>query len=163
MRHTPKPPPVVQEQLIAALLPNVHVEPPPLSPAPLPTLLSGTLPTSSTDGLLVGMARIDRSGRLHERRLLQALSWIRGQPLALDVSHGLIVVRPTPTGPHVLDHRGALHLPAATRHMCGINPGPPVVLAASVPEQTVVIHPGKVVARLLATHYADLLGGHHER
>jgi hypothetical protein len=86
-----------------------------------------------------------------------------GQQLALDVIYGLIVVRPTSTSPHVLDHRGALRLPAAIRHMCGINPGLPVVLAASVPEQTVVIHPEKVVARLLATHYADLLGGHHER
>jgi hypothetical protein len=163
MRHTRKSPSVVREQLIAALLPNVHLEPPPPSPAPLPTLPTAPLPTSSIDGLLVGMARIDRSGRLHERRLLQALSWMPGQQLALDVIHGLIVVRPTSTGPHALDHRGALHLPAATRHMCGINPGLPVVLAASVPEQTVVIHPEKVVARLLATHYADLLGGHHER
>ncbi|MFC5236002.1 hypothetical protein [Pseudonocardia zijingensis] len=109
------------------------------------------------------MARIDRSGRFHERRLLQALSWLPGQQLALDVIHGLIVVRPSSTGPHVLDHRGALHLPAAARNMCGINPGLPVVLAASVPEQTVVIHPEKVVARLLATHYADQLGGPHER
>jgi hypothetical protein len=163
MNRTHKPPPVVQEQLIAALLPNVHVEPPPPSPAPLPTLPTAPLPTSSIDGLLVGMARIDHSGRLHERRLFHALSWMSGQQLALDVVHGLIVVRPAPTGPHVLDHRGALHLPAATRHMCGINPGLPVVLAASVPEQTVVIHPEKVVTRLLATHYADLLGGRHER
>jgi hypothetical protein len=65
MRHTRKSPSVVREQLIAALLPNVHVEPPPPSPAPLPTLPTAPLPTSSLDGLLVGMARIDRSGRLH--------------------------------------------------------------------------------------------------
>lgn len=163
MRHTRKSPSVVREQLIAALVPNVHVEPPPPSPAPLPTLPTALLPSSGIDGLLVGMARIDRSGRLHERRLFHALSWMSGQQLALDVVHGLIVVWPTSIGPHVLDHRGALHLPAATRHMCGINPGLPVVLAASVPEQTVVIHPEKVVARLLATRYADLLGGRHER
>jgi hypothetical protein len=109
------------------------------------------------------MARIDRSGRLHERRLLRALGWTPGQRLALDVVHGLIVMQPTPTGPHVLDSRGALRLPTAARQMCGIDPGPPVVLAASVGEQTLVIHPAAIVARLLTTHYADLLGTCDER
>jgi hypothetical protein len=164
MSRARKRPPASQEQLIAALLPDVHAEPPPLSPAPLPTLPTPVLPTGgSADGLLVGMARIDRSGRLHERRLLRALGWVPGQQLALDVVHGLIVVQPAPTGPHVLDHRGALHLPAAARRMCGINPGPPVVLAASIPDNLLVIHPTEVVARLLATRYVDLLGGRHER
>jgi hypothetical protein len=163
MRRNRKPLPAVQEQLIAALLPDVHVEPPPHSPAPLPTLPTPTLPTSSVDGLLVGMSRIDRSGRLNERRLLRALGWMPGQQLALDVVHGLIVVQPDRTGPHVMDSRGALHLPAAARRMCSVDLGPPVVLAASVPEQTLVIHPEKVAARLLASHYANLLGGRHER
>jgi hypothetical protein len=163
MRRTRKPPPAVQEQLIGALLPDVHAEPPPHSPAPLPTLPTPTPPTSSVDGLLVGMARIDRSGRLHERRLLHALGWMPGQQLALDVVHGLIIVQAASTGPHVLDHRGALHLPATARRMCGIDASPLVVLAASTPEQTLVIHPSTVVARLLAAHHADLLGGPDER
>jgi hypothetical protein len=64
---------VCQEQLIAAL----------------PALLAPTLPTSAgVDDLLVGMARIDRSGRLHERRLLHALGWTPGHPSRLDVVHG---------------------------------------------------------------------------
>ncbi|QYN33508.1 hypothetical protein K1T35_34150 [Pseudonocardia sp. DSM 110487] len=141
MRRTRTPPPAVQERLIAALLPDVHAEPPPHSPAPLPTLPAPALPTSSVDDLLVGMARIDRSGRLHERRLLHALGWAPGQRLALDVVHGLIVVQPARTGSHALDSRGALPLPAAARHMCGIEPGPPVLLAASVAEQSLVIQP----------------------
>jgi hypothetical protein len=163
MRRTHKPPPAVQDQLIAALLPDVHAEPPPHSPAPLPTLPAPTLPTTSNEGLLVGMARIDRSGRLHERHVLHALGWTPGQQLALDLVHGLIVVQPAPTGPHVLDHRGALHLPTAARRMAGICPGPPVVLAASISEQTLVIHPAATVARLLSAHYANLLGGRYER
>jgi hypothetical protein len=109
------------------------------------------------------MARIDRSGRLHERPLLRALGWTPRHRLTLDVVHGLIVAQPAPTGHHVLDGRGALHLPAAARCACGIRPGPPVVLAASIPEQTLVIHPVTIGAGLLATHYANLLGAHHER
>jgi hypothetical protein len=164
MRRTRKPPPAVQEQLIAALLPDVHAEPSPHSPAPLPTLPTPALPTSTdVDGLLVGIARIDRSGRLHERRLLHSLGWAPGQRLALDVVHGLIVVRPSSTGSHALDNRGALALPAAARHMGGIQSGPPVVLAASVADQNLVIHPVTLVARLLAAHYVDLLGGHRDQ
>jgi hypothetical protein len=76
MRRTRTPPPAVQEQLIAALLPDVHTEPPPHSLAPLPTLLPPALLTrAAADGLLMGMARIDRSGRLHDQRLLHALGW----------------------------------------------------------------------------------------
>jgi hypothetical protein len=130
----------------------------------MPTLPAPGLPTpAGADSLLVGMARIDRSGRLHERHLLRILGWTPGHRLTLDVAHDLIVVRPAPTGPHILDHRGALHLPAAARHMCGIHPGPPVVLAASLADDVLVIHPAELVARLLATHYADATGAHHER
>jgi hypothetical protein len=66
-----------------------HHTPPPLCQHSTPTL-----PTSSVEGLLIGMSRIDRSGRLNERRLLRALGWMPGQQLALDVVHGLIVVQP---------------------------------------------------------------------
>jgi hypothetical protein len=163
MRRTRKPASAVQEQLIGALLPDVHAEPPPHSPAPLPTLPAPAPPTSSADDLLVGMARIDRSGRLHERRLLRALCWSPGQHLVLDVVHGLIIAQAAPTGPHVLDSRGALHLPAAARRMCGISADPLVVLAASAPEQTLLLHPAGIVARLLASHHTNLLRGHHER
>jgi hypothetical protein len=163
MRRTRKPPPAVPEHLITALLPDVHAEPPPHSPAPPPTLPTPTLPTSSVDGLLVGMARIDRSGRLHERQLLRALGRMPGHRLTLDVVHGLIVVQSAPAAPHVLDHRGALHLPAAARRMCGIHTGPPVMLAAAVSEQTLVIHSAAIAAGLLAAHYADLLDGRDER
>jgi hypothetical protein len=165
MRRTRKPPPAVQEQLIAALLPDVHAEPSPHSPAPLPTLPPPPtlLTRAAADELLVGLARINRSGRLHEQRLLHTLGWTPGQRLALDVIHGLIVVQPSSTGSHALDSRGALPLPAAARHTCGIGSGPTVMLAASVPEQSLVIHPAALVARLLATHYANLPGGHDER
>lgn len=52
----------------------------------------------------------------------------------------------------------ALPLPAAARRMCGIEPGPPLVLAAAVADQLLVVHPVVTVARLLAGHYRDLTG-----
>ncbi|WP_156994403.1 hypothetical protein [Pseudonocardia acaciae] len=86
------------------------------------------------------MVRADRSGRLNDRRLLRTLGWTPGRHLSLDVVHGLIVVKSAPTGSHILDDRGALHLPAATRRLCGISHGAPVVLTASIAQLTLVVH-----------------------
>jgi len=47
--------------------------------------------------------------------------------------------------------------------MCGITVGPPVVLVADVPEQTVLVHPVTTVTRLLAAHHRTLIGTHDAR
>jgi hypothetical protein len=123
-------------------------------PAPPPV---AALRSIGPDALLIGAARIDRSGRVHERALLRALGWGPGHRLELDAVDGLIVVASAPAGRHIIDGRGGLPLPATARRMCGIKPGPPVVLAAAVANQVLVIHGAATVARLLAAHYTDLL------
>jgi hypothetical protein len=47
--------------------------------------------------------------------------------------------------------------------MCGIDPGPPLVLAAAVREHILVIHPAATVAHLLTAHYRDLIGVPRDR
>jgi len=100
---------------------------------------------------------MDRSGRIHERILLHELGWDPGTRLDMDTMHGLIVIAATSTGQHSIDHRGAISLPVALRRLCGIECGPPLVLAAAIPEQVMVVHPATVVAHLLAIHYTDLI------
>ncbi|QXV57791.1 hypothetical protein CVV72_12830 [Amycolatopsis sp. TNS106] len=112
--------------------------------------------------LLVGAVRIDRTGRVNERLLFRALGWNPGHRLSLDTLHGLIVSAPDPSGRHVIDTRGALALPAAARHLCGIEPDRPLVLAASIHEQLLVVHPGTTVAHLLTEHYRDITGLDHD-
>jgi len=75
----------------------------------------------------------------------------------MDTMHGMILIAATPAGQHTIDHRGAIKLPAALRRLCRIEYGPPLVLAAAIPEQVIVAHPAAVVARLLTTHYTDLI------
>lgn len=145
-----------RERLIAALVPDMLERRPP--PARLPPLPALGLPVPAGPDLLVGTARIDRSGRVHERAVLRALGWEPGRRLAIDTVHGLIVLAPDQAGQHVVDHRGAFTLPAAARRMCGIEPGPALVLAAAVQAQVLVVHPAATVARLLAGHYRDLIG-----
>lgn len=155
--HLGRPP----EQLIAALMPASRPAPRPVSLPSLPVL---SLPSiDDPDTLLVGAARVDRSGRIHERALLRALGWEPGQELELDTTHDMITIASVPGGRHRVDDRGALALPAAARRMCGITIGRPVILAAAVHQQTLIVHPAAALARLLAVHYTTLRGARDAR
>lgn len=148
----------VQERLIGALIPDALGPRTDSVPAPMPVLpalsrLDHVAPVS----LLVSTCRMDRSGRIHERLLLRELGWEPGDRVDMDTIHGMILIANTPTGLHTIDHRGAIKLPATLRRLCNINYGPPLVLAAAVPEQVMVVHPGIVVADMLASHYTQLI------
>jgi hypothetical protein len=106
----------LHEQLIAALLLDVTAPRPTPRPISLPTLPAPNLPsTDDPDTLLVGTARVDRSGRIHERALLRALGWQPGYELELDTASDMIAIASVPGGRHRIDDRGALTLPAAAR------------------------------------------------
>lgn len=148
----------VRERLIGALIPDT------LGPgnkdarvplAVLPTLrrLDNLHPAE----LLVSTSRMDRSGCVHEQILLRELGWNPGSRVEMDTMHSMILIAATPDGQHTIDHRGAIKLPATLRRLCGVEYGPPLVLAAVVPEQVMVVHPSATVAHLLAAHYTALI------
>jgi hypothetical protein len=152
----------VQERLIGALIPDALGSRADSVPAPMPVLpalrrLDHVVPVS----LLVSTCRMDRSGRIHERLLLRELGWEPGDRVDMDTLHGMILIAATATGLHTIDDRGAIKLPATLRRLCNITYGPPLVLAAAVPEQVMVVHPGIVVADMLASHYTHLIASHY--
>jgi hypothetical protein len=156
--------PGTHEQLIAALLPDVTAPQPTPLPAPMPSLPAPNPPRlPDPETLLLGTARLDRSGRVHERTLFRALGWEPGHELTIDTVEDVIVISSVSGGGHRIDDRRALALPAAARRMCGIAIGPPVVLIAAVPEQTVLIYPAITVTGVLAAQYATLIGTHDAR
>jgi hypothetical protein len=127
----------VQERLIGALIPDALGSHADSVPAPMPVLpafsrLHHVAPVS----LLVSTCRMDRSGRIHERPLLRELGWEPGDRVDMDTIHGMILIANTPTGLHIIDHRGAIKHPATLRRLCNINYGPPLVLAAAIPNMT---------------------------
>jgi hypothetical protein len=148
----------VRERLIGALIPDARGSANESTRVPLAVLpalrrLDNLLPAT----VLVSTSRMDRSGRVHERILLRGLGWNPGGRVDMDTMHGMILIAASIDGRHTIDHRGAIKIPATLRRLCGIEYGPPLVLAAVVPEQMMVVHPSTTVAQLLACHYTDLI------
>jgi bifunctional DNA-binding transcriptional regulator/antitoxin component of YhaV-PrlF toxin-antitoxin module len=146
------------ERLIGIVVPRPLPRPVP-PPAVLPVLPARHLP-EDPDGVLLDVARLDRSGRLSARGLLRALGWTSGHRVAIDVIDGAITITSSVTGRHGVDRRGDLAVPAAARHLCGIRAGQAVVLAAYPPVGVIVVHPAATVVRLLTgLHHQVASGG----
>jgi hypothetical protein len=145
------------EQLIGALVPSPISRRRP-SPAPLPLLPARHL-LAGSDAPVLDMARLDRSGRLSARALLRTLGWRPGRRVDIDVVDGAMVIVSAVSGQPAVGTRGELALPTTARQLCGMKPGPPVVLAAYPPLDLLVIHPVSTVARLLREFHACLAGG----
>ncbi len=152
-----------EEQLINALIPPKIAKRAGPAPAPLPVLPKPSLPSNrDPDALVLGMARLDRSGRLSARDLLGVLGWQPGHRVDIGIVAGVLVTMSASTGQHVVHSRGELSLPTAARRMCGLPDGASVVLVASPAQDVLVIHPVSTVARLLIEHHARLeAGGEH--
>jgi hypothetical protein len=148
-----------EERPIGALIPTPvdHRRRPAPVPAPMPTLPPLAVPTETrAEALMVQTARIDRAGRVSARHMLHALRWAPDHRVDITVVGGVLLVGSVATGGQLVGGRGELSLPAAACRMCGITPGSPVLLAASVPEGVLMVHPILAVARLLADWYARL-------
>ncbi|WP_432973463.1 hypothetical protein [Dactylosporangium sp. CA-233914] len=153
--------PAAAEQMIAALIPAPLPRPRP-QPPPLPSLPS---PRTSPPQALpeLDIARLDRSGRVSARLLLERLGWRPGQRLRTDVADPAILIWPDHAGAPLVGARGDLTLPAAVRQMCAIAIGDLVVLAADLDRGLLVVHPEDTVARLLADLHVRLIADGHGR
>lgn len=152
------------EQLIGALIPAPILGRPRPRSAPMPALPTPRPPAHlSPDEVLIGVARPDRSGRVTERGLLRALRWDPGHRIDIHPHDGMLVIASAGAGQHVVGSRGELPLPASVRQMCAILPGQPLLLAALVAHDLLVIHPAVTVARLLVDRHAQVIGGRRDR
>ena len=151
-----------EERLIGMVVPRPLSRPAP-PPAVLPVLPARHLPFD-LDGMLLDVARLDRSGRLSARTMLRSLAWPPGRRLNIDVCDAAIIVASSATGRHTVDRRGDLALPAAARRMCGIGTDQPVVLVAYPSAGLIVVHPAATVAALIAElHHRLAVGGCDDR
>ena len=148
------------EQLIGALIPTPLERPQPI-PSPVPTL--PVQRPLAAGGIRLDAAQVDPSGRICVRGLLDVLGWQQGRHLSVDVVERVVVVRAAATRRYTVGARGTLTLPAAVRHMAGIDCGATVIVAADPAAQTLSVHPEVAVIRILADMHARVDGARHGR
>ncbi|MFE9658316.1 hypothetical protein [Micromonospora sp. NPDC006431] len=107
------------------------------------------------------MALPSRCGRVAAQHILQGLGWQPGHRLDIHPHQEALVIAPVKDGRHRVGSRGQLPLPASARRMCRMGHGQPVLLAALVAHDLVVVHPIGAVARLLADLHIEVAGGDH--
>ncbi|MEU8256528.1 hypothetical protein AB0C06_19960 [Micromonospora inaquosa] len=123
-------------------------------PLPLPDL-----PAARKSASVYGLAAIDVSGRIADRMIVRAFGWGCGTRLQIRESAGLIVVRRDPQGVFTLTGQGHLHLPAAARKWCGLQPGDRLLLAADPIAGVLIVHPPATLDAVVAQIHAAALGG----
>jgi hypothetical protein len=145
--------PVTGERPIALFLPPDPVR---TLSVPPPAELAIVVPKTS---LLVGVAVVDRSGRVRDRVLITALGWSTGDRLHCEVHSTALVLTFSPDGQHSIDSRDQVFIPAGARAVFGIGAGDRVVLVAAPEVGTLLVHPSAVIQDVLAHYYASLPGG----
>jgi hypothetical protein len=69
-----------------------------------------------------GVGRIDASGRVADRSVIEALGWSCGDRLTITASDGFVVARRDPHGMVILPARAYLSIPSVLRRRCGLRP-----------------------------------------
>jgi bifunctional DNA-binding transcriptional regulator/antitoxin component of YhaV-PrlF toxin-antitoxin module len=96
--------------------------------------------------------RIDASGRVADRSVIEALGWSCGDRLTITASDGFVVARRDPHGMVILPARAYLSIPSVLRRRCGLRPGDMVLLPAFPGQDAIAAYPIAVVDRALRAH-----------
>jgi hypothetical protein len=130
---------------------------------PLPLTDLHRLPRDTS--MLYGFGRVDASGRVSERHIIQALDWKPGQRLdVVLIAHG-IVIRSSTDGQIVLPRTGRLAIPVSARRHCNIEGGDQLLLAAAPDHGVVIIHTATALDDMLVQYHASSpsAGSHEQR
>ena len=106
----------MREHPIALLVPPDLPARQPPPPTSLPVLARERRPAETglaVDDMLVGIAAFDHSGRIRDRVLIEALGWQPGDATVVRLSSDAAVILRANDGPHRVDRRGQVFVPAS--------------------------------------------------
>ncbi|MFD0205567.1 MULTISPECIES: hypothetical protein [Saccharothrix] len=103
--------------------------------------------------LRLAITRVDHSGRVGDRWLIDALGWQPGDRHEVVVTPDGAVVSVDPEGSYRIDKRRHVFLPAAVRQGLGVATNDRVVLVARLEIATLTIHATSTIADLILQHY----------
>lgn len=135
--------------------PTRHRPPPPRRALPLAALPA----LRPSDAAAYGMAAMDDRGRLSDRSVLDALGWVPGTAVGVDVEDGVGGAAALPAtipvalvvtgGSGRITPAGHLRLPAIVRHRLGLRAGDRVLLTAHPALARLVCYPPAALDALL--------------
>lgn len=141
----------VEDHILSALsarAPQTSQQSTSLPVATLPEPLRGTT-------LYFVVTTIDRRGRLADRSPLRTLGWSPDCTVTISTVGRVVVVVTRSAGPDAITRQGYLRLPARVRHVCRLDTGARLLVAASADRDLLVAYPASSVeTSLLAYHKA---------
>ncbi|HEY3710751.1 MAG TPA: hypothetical protein VGL64_15320 [Amycolatopsis sp.] len=145
------------EGIIEALIPNARAA---VADSPPPPLPIAKLITPRREGSLVyAMVRVDRSGRLVDKAVLDAVSWRAEERISVRLAPGVIVFQPQPTGLLAVNKHQCVTIPAAARHHFEIRPGHRVLMAGIPEHRVILVYPLSTVDVLISQFHASVGDG----
>jgi hypothetical protein len=119
---------------------------------PLPLTELHQLPHETS--MLYGIGRMDASGRISDRHIVQALGWDPGHRLQVALIARGIVIRSSTNGPITVPQTQRLAIPLVARHHCNIRAGDNLLLAAAPDHGIVIVHSAAALDDMIVQYHA---------
>ncbi|MCG5471369.1 hypothetical protein [Micromonospora cabrerizensis] len=103
---------------------------------PLPRLAR----TLKPQAVHCAVTSVDVSGRLADRRPLQALGWFAGRPVDLVARDNVITVTARRGGRWTINRQGHLVLPSSVRRSCGVERGHRLLVLAYLDRSVLLVY-----------------------
>ncbi|RBQ05728.1 hypothetical protein DQE82_25815 [Micromonospora sp. LHW51205] len=103
---------------------------------------------------LCAVASVDVSGRLADRRPLQALGWFAGRAVEVVGRKDAFAVTARPDARTTIGGQGHLVLPSSVRRSCGIGPGHRLLVLA-YPDRSLLVAYTMSALELMLSRYAE--------
>ena len=109
--------------------------------------------------MLYGIGRVDSSGRVANREIVEALHWQPGDRLEIVLMPSAIVIRACPDGLLRVPQRPAIVIPRPGRTLHRIEAGDHVLLAAAPAYDLVIVHTLSALDDMLASYHSTTATG----
>jgi bifunctional DNA-binding transcriptional regulator/antitoxin component of YhaV-PrlF toxin-antitoxin module len=126
-------------------------------PRALPLTRLHRLPRETS--MLHGIGRVDSSGRVADREIIEALHWRPGDRLEIVLMPSAIVIRACPDGPPPVPQRPSIVIPRPARTLHRIEAGDHVLLAAAPAYDVVIVHTLSALDDMLASYHSTSATG----
>jgi hypothetical protein len=123
-------------------------------PRPMPLSHLPRLPRETS--MLYTIGRVDRSGRVKNRGITDAVRWQPGDRLAMTLTPSAVVFCPAPDGVLRVPPRPCIALPVTARRLLSIAPGDELLLAAAPEYRIVITHTMQTMEDMLVSFYAQI-------